>query len=282
MIFSRKIIWFALAVFATAGLRAETARELFVQGNAQLAGGRWDEAIAAFTAAISRQADYPEAYANRGYARRLKGDLDGAIADYTKAIELNPKLAPPHNHRGVAYTLKGEYGPAIADYTEALALNPKYGEACLNRAYAHFSTQDWRGAEADLRQFFVINRGDPDYARLYLWLAQGRQGKKAEADKELSEYLNHSRGMRPGDWPEQIGQFLLGKRTERDFLAAVTAPDAEAQKGRLCEAWFYAGEKRLVEGDGKGARECFRQCLATGKTDFVEYQLAAAGLKAMP
>ncbi len=103
MIFPRKMIWLALAVLVPAGLHAETARERFVQGNAQLAEGHLDEAIADFTAAIAQQAAYPEAYANRGYARRLKGDLDGAIADYAKAIELNPKLAPPHNHRGVAY-----------------------------------------------------------------------------------------------------------------------------------------------------------------------------------
>ena len=57
--------------------------------------------------------------------------------------------------------------------------------------------------------------------------------------------------------------------------------DAEKQRGRQCEAWYYAGMKRLLDGDKAAAADSFRQCLATGKGTFAEYDFAAAELRAM-
>jgi lipoprotein NlpI len=48
--------------------------------------------------------------------------------------------------------------------------------------------------------------------------------------------------------------------------------------GRACEAWFYAGIKRLAAGDKRTAIELFKKCLATDQKTFVEFGLAATEL----
>ena len=49
----------------------------------------------------------------------------------------------------------------------------------------------------------------------------------------------------------------------------------------ICEAWFYAGMKKLLGGDKAAAANYFKKCLATEQKDFTEYLLAEAELKAL-
>jgi len=88
------------------------------------------------------------------------------------------------------------------------------------------------------------------------------------------------------DHPEQAGSFyteidnfLLGKMSEQDLLAA--ADSLEEKKGTKpqCEAWYYAGLKRLLNGDGAGAAEALRKAVATGEKTTNEYDFAEAELK---
>jgi Flp pilus assembly protein TadD len=53
--------------------------------------GETDLAVENFTRAIDLNANYPDAYNNRGYAYKVKGDIDRAIEDYNRAISLGSK-----------------------------------------------------------------------------------------------------------------------------------------------------------------------------------------------
>jgi hypothetical protein len=64
--------------------------------------------------------------------------------------------------------------------------------------------------------------------------------------------------------------------TEADFLGA---GNRGHDSGRQCEAWFYAGMKRLLSGDAATARDDFQKCLATDRKDYDEYNFAAAELR---
>jgi tetratricopeptide (TPR) repeat protein len=82
--------------------------------------------------------DFPldaEAYKNRGNAYLAKGNLDGAIADYTKAIEIKPKDADAYNSRGDAYETKGDFERAAVDFTKAIEIDPKDSDAYINRCW---------------------------------------------------------------------------------------------------------------------------------------------------
>jgi hypothetical protein len=86
-----------------------------------------------------------------------------------------------------------------------------------------------------------------------------------------------------------IAKFLRGKISEKEFFRkdppprgvpahswAVRRPGTQSS-----EAWFFAGLKRVVDGDKKNAAEYFRKCsTAPGKYE-LERELAEAELKAI-
>jgi tetratricopeptide (TPR) repeat protein len=64
--------------------------------------GDFREAIADFNQALARDADFAEAYNNRGYAYLGLLDYVRATADFTEAIRRLPPFAPAYNNRGLA------------------------------------------------------------------------------------------------------------------------------------------------------------------------------------
>jgi hypothetical protein len=74
---------------------------------------------------------------------------------------------------------------------------------------------------------------------------------------------------------------LLQKTTESDFVAAAASPDAKKNREQHCEAWYYAGMRRLLAADKKLAADYFTKCLATETTNLDEYVSAKGELKAL-
>jgi len=67
--------------------------------------------------------------------------------------------------------------------------------------------------------------------------------------------------------------------TEPDFFKAAENTDKQKDNEQHCEAYFYAGSKRLIAGDKTIATDYFEKCMATDEKGFIEYQGAAAELK---
>ncbi len=101
------------------------------------------------------------------------------------------------------------------------------------------------------------------------------------ADQELAAYVAARKLGKPDDWPSKIFSLLLGKQTEAEFLAATKDADPKVTKEQDCEAFFYAGSVRLLNGDKPGAAALFQKCLDTGIDSFFEFQSAAAELDAI-
>jgi lipoprotein NlpI len=72
---------------------------------------------------------------------------------------------------------------------------------------------------------------------------------------------------------------LAGQVTEADFLKAATSVDKAKDAEQHCEAYYFAGTKRLLDGDKATAQDYFEKCVATGVKNFTEYQSAVAELK---
>src|SRR5581483_3299822 len=162
--------------------------------------------------------------------KQAKGDLAGALAAYTRAIELNPKGATFYHSRG-----------------------------CL-----HYDDHEFTDAMADFRQAIELDAAQ-DYSHLRLWLAGARAGETKSATKELRSYLRDRKTGKMDDWEATIMRFLTGQMTERAFFNAAIHNGDKQQAGKQCEAYYYAGSKRLVEGNKKKAADYFQQCLATDK-----------------
>jgi hypothetical protein len=85
-------------------------------------------------------------------------------------------------------------------------------------------------------------------------------------------------------------QFLVGRMTEAECFSVPPAvimnvPGRKKQlpEGtRTCEVLFYAGVKRLVDGDRKTAAQYFKESMiAPGGSSLIEGELAKAQLRLM-
>ena len=268
------------SVVLGAGIAQTSAIDYFNRGVIEKANGDFDSAIADYTRAIELDPTYAAAYSNRGNAKQAKGDLDGAIADCNRAIELDPKDAMAHKNRGVAKKAKGDLEGAIADYNRAIELDPKYSAAYFHRGIAKKAKGDLKAAVDDING--AIERNDQDfYPRLFLWLIRSRLGERNAANKELAAFLDKRRNATSEEWTSKVAGHLLGNVSEADLFAAAKSSDAKKERGLFCEAWFFAGMKKLLGGDKATAADYFRKCIATGQTNFVEYQVAQSELEAL-
>jgi len=87
--------------------------------------GEFDEAIAAFTAALDEYDEHYLVKYFRGNVYLKKGDYDLAIADFNAVLEISPRFPEVLSRRGRAYHLKNEFERAIEDYTAYITLCPE-------------------------------------------------------------------------------------------------------------------------------------------------------------
>jgi lipoprotein NlpI len=145
-----------------------------------------------------------------------------------------------------------------------------------------YDSQDFTNALVEFRKSVELD-DSYDNSRFRIWLIRARSDEKDAAAKELQIYLDNRTKENLGDWHYKIGSFLAGQLTESDFLDAAanfdSAKDLGTSAGRLCEAYFYAGSKRLFAGDKDIAADDFEKSIATNQKGYQEYFSAAAELK---
>lgn len=210
------------------------------------------------------------AYTQRGVLEAKNGDLDGALADFNKAIEIKPDFTEIYFARGFLEQIKGNSDRAMADYSKAIELNPQFALVYYGRGLLDYNLHKFNDALADFSKsceldLDVTNR---DCSHFYVWLIQTRLGEKDNATKELQTYWNSRKTGTPDDWPSRISSFLTGQLTEPVFFKVADNTDKKTNQEQHCQAYFYAGSKRLIEGDKTTATDYFKKCLATGCSAF--------------
>ena len=241
--------------------------------------GNYDGAIADFDRAIKLDPKSAGAYCARGDVKQAKGDWDGAIADYNRCIELEPTNDEVYDGRGIANQAKGNNDLAIADYTHAIELDPD-ANYYFNRSTAYVVNREWASALGDIRRARALNEDDQDYP-IEIWLVLAEQGQQEAANKELADDTEQPSNEAPNDWTSKVTSFLLDKINQADFLAAAASPDTEKEHNQRCDAWFYAGVKRMLARDKATAIDYFQKALATGAKTENEYEFAGTELKAL-
>jgi tetratricopeptide (TPR) repeat protein len=261
----------------------KNAQALYNRGYAKGATHDTDGAIADYTAALKLNPKLALAYSYRGVARQSKGDLDGAQDDYTKALAIDPKIAIAYYNRGHIKQMKGDAAGAIADSSQVLDLDPKNWQAYFDRGLAKMVLGNLDGAQDDLKAFCDSSphENDTDQARLYLWLIGKQSNIKTDVDQALPDALENNWNGSPDDFSSKTAAFLLGRLTEADYLAAAASPDAAKAATQTCEAYYFAGMKRLLMGDKGTAEDYFNKAVATNQTDQHEYLLSQAESKAI-
>jgi len=157
---------------------------------------------------------------------------------------------------------------------------PEYPEAWLYMGVIQSDLLENEPALLNLRKAVGID-SRMYYAHYRIWIIRARMGERDEATKELRASMKARESDEGRKWELCIGHFLAGDVTESNLMAQATetakrATDVPNQK---CEALYYAGVKRLIDGDKAGATGLFEKCVATGQDANTEYFSAKAELE---
>ncbi|MCL2232252.1 MAG: tetratricopeptide repeat protein [Treponema sp.] len=149
--------------------------------------GRYAEAIAEYTKAITINKGYSAAYSGRGASYVKTKEYDKAIADLSASIKLS-EYTYPYRWRAEAFLWKGKFDEAIADSTAAIKLFPQYSEAFAVRGAAYIKQGKYRRAIEDLEKAIELDSGN-EWAKDLLDEASSGQNNRLQkaAAKKVAE-----------------------------------------------------------------------------------------------
>jgi tetratricopeptide (TPR) repeat protein len=250
------------------------------RGRADYRNSRYEDAISNLSKAIVLDPKDVDSYLLRSEAHAKRREFARAMSDISAAAALRPGYAKTYAASGDVRAAAWDAPGAIEDYTRALSLDPDYARCYLERGKLLYDAEKWNDAAADLRRGAMMLLGsDRVTAQLLLFAARARAGDVAEAKKELSAAVKA--GRLQGERFSTSARFLAGDLTEAAYFAGVgTKPDEDDDKDDLeAEAFFLAGNERLVSGDEPGALALLRKTLATGADTSYAYDRAVAELE---
>jgi lipoprotein NlpI len=214
-------------------------------------------------------------YIARGAAQHRNGDLVAALEDFERAIVLDPRSGAAHHLRGHVRVDLQDFEGAVLDFGKAWELDPGEPEAIYDRACAFYDLHSWERCLRDFAQSYEKIPSLRGYAQIRFCLARSRMGQRAAAERDLAQFLERRPDGDP--WIAELLRFVAGLSNE-ELLFAEAGQDP---RERLCQANFYAGTLRLLDGDEEQARMYFTTCLETRSTQYREFASAAAELRAL-
>lgn len=146
----------------------------------------------------------------------------------------------------------------------------------MDRAIIGYCRAGYKEAIADCLRAIELDPkivANPRYRSFLLWLAYNEQHDSASGPK-LSDQIDPAAIAVQSDWTSKVASFLLEKINETDFLAAAASSDKETNRAQCCQAWYYAGMRRLIDGDKISAIDYFEKSANTDKDTVSEFFLA--------
>lgn len=241
-----------------------------------------------FDRVVEREPGREQGYAQRGRARTYVGDLAGAIEDFRTALAKGGAGADQVTRVSLARALwaLGEHAPADAEVAKAAAAvappaadrEAAFRRVAVIEAVGRYYFDTGRPKEAAAMIGSTVAVGT-DYSKLYFFLARARLGERAHAARQLKA---HADGLgKKDDWYAHLAYFMCGQRKEEQLFAAAKSPNSQLAREQECEACWYAGAIRLLDGDTAGAKALFERCVQTDLRSFIEYESAKMALAAM-
>ena len=173
---------------ASASDRAEAA---FAEGMRLAAAGKHEEAIVAFTRAISISEAHARSYLERGNERALVKQFEQALDDLDHASALDSNLAEAHTSRGAIFRDRGDLEHALAEFNKSIQTRPTM-DAYYQRAQIEAVQNEHAKAVADYDLAIAQNRAAPF---IYSARAASRRAlgdvEGATQDMETAETLLH-------------------------------------------------------------------------------------------
>ena len=205
---------------------------------------RFDNALAWYKQAASKDPNFGAAYRQEGFIQLAKGDRTGAAASLRKAVILDSSDAAA--------------GQALVEiWRKQVSANPMLAENHLGLAGALQLTGDFTGAESEYKRLELLDANHPGLGPGRASLGKAYQHAKAEKHKKAADTL-----------------FEQGLK--REALAEIS--QAVMIEPRNAQYQFFMGECLEGVGDYKGAHQAYLTCVLIDPENNKE---AAARMKAM-
>ena len=144
----------------------ERAQARFDEGQAFVEQKKWDEALAAYRAAVEEDPEMSEAWYEIGMAETNKHGgkpCESAYGPFKRSVELDPDNA--HFHCCLGYVVKDvrkDHRRAEEHFRAAIRLDPKYASAHSGLAHIHKMRGDYDGAIREMLAFTRLSEDEPD------------------------------------------------------------------------------------------------------------------------
>ncbi|UCD75858.1 MAG: tetratricopeptide repeat protein [Phycisphaerales bacterium] len=266
--------------FTAALQRGAEGREIYRdRARCYVTMGRVQAAINDYTRAIELEPDDPLLRRARGELRYQMGEAAGAVEDLTMAADRFPDQVQIRRRLAWSQWMTGDVDAALESFDRMIELGLNDLHAYMSRGAVHLHRRELAEAESDLEQAIRAFDADPSYAYFYLWLTKVRLGEREAADEAVRTHFARTDRMRRSAWTPRIASFLLGDMTEEEFLVEAESGAWQPAAEQMCEAYFYAGSVRLIDGDAETARAYFQRSVDTNTYLFYEYCSAQSELK---
>lgn len=231
--------------------------------------GRYDEAVADFDRAIELNKDFVQAYTNRAFAKLQAGHFSQALADLTQSLEINPQQPAAYSLRGTANLQTGKAAEAIEDYQTALTMDPNSPALRADVGFARFFAERYEEALASFNSALEV---DPQAEFLNPWRAAAllKLDRREDAEREFADIIAKPNDQRT--WYDVLTLLLLGRINDNDVLSAISGADPRQEDGQKCEAFYFIGQRWLLDGKEEDAQTYFRQALESKSKHLSAYR----------
>ena len=226
------------------------------RGNAYLAERKPEAALVDYEKVLEFKPNTLQALSLKGEALSMMGRYKPATEAFTKVLDKTPNDTEALSGRAIALMARGKVDAANADWRRQLALLPARQPAA--RACVALRLADYEAALPELEQAVARQPHDP-YWSLYRHIAQRRLNKNEGG--AVTGGLGES-------WPAPLVALLEGRAPADGVFTHATAP------GRRSEALFLLGALAAARGDQADAQSRWKEIVAVGLVDLIEYAAA--------
>lgn len=225
--------------------------------------------------------DLGEAHCDRAQALLDQGKAEEGLKDASLAVKLAPNSSRAHACRASAYFANGDFARSVADYTRAISLDPSGPGIYYDRGRARFYAGQFAAAADDFAKSGLERKGTDEhdsvlYSELWRVWTQKRLGVEPSAAQKRLAAADPR-----GEWPRAALAMLHGQMSVKDMLATLDAKKGDERELALAEAYFYAGQWYMMQGDKATAADYFRKTREKGITMYVEHVGAGFELQAL-
>ena len=127
------LVLLALCFIPLVRADGNTSAEWLIKGNSLRETGQYQEALEAYTTALSVDPSNIEAWSNKGNTLYHLARYDEALDAVNSALAINPDYPFALNNKGLVLQKLNRTQEALEAYDQALSVNPDFAQAQKNR-----------------------------------------------------------------------------------------------------------------------------------------------------